>query len=230
MRLLVLCFALLSSGLMVAQNNSIEVYPWNPDANNDNAIGATDILSTLAVYGNEFGTPPEPCDYDGTPLEEWWGQVISGDIVVDSLFMEFLLIDSAEVYYPGCPEPVMEVVELAFAEMLVASMQPSPFTGMSLTCTTDWYGSFFFLFTFMGSTGEYSAEYRFSGLNSLGFESDGIFGGDAGWTRSESLTLPFPGDMTLDENGIHLGDIWSSSQWPYYANYMHILPYWHYAE
>ena len=224
--LLVLCGSI---GAVLAQNNSIEVYPWNPDSNNDNAIGATDILSTLAVYGNEFGTPPEPCDYDGTPIEEWWGQVIAGDIIVDSLFMEFLLIDSAEVFYPWCPEPITEVVELAFAEMLQTSIGPSPFSGTSLQCTTDWNGSFRFYFTFLGSNGQYLVEYLFQGLTNLGFEGDGLFG-DAGWAQSASTSLPFPSDMALDEEGIHLGDIWNSQRWPYYAEYLHILPYWHYTE
>ena len=59
-----------------AQGTTIHEYPWNPDSNNDNLIGVDDLLDFLPVFGDEFGNPPEPCDYDGTPLEEWWGQVI----------------------------------------------------------------------------------------------------------------------------------------------------------
>lgn len=58
MRLIALCIALGICSFSVAQNNSIEVYPWNPDANSDNTVGATDILSSLSVYGNYF-TPAE---------------------------------------------------------------------------------------------------------------------------------------------------------------------------
>jgi len=49
MRLHALCIALGICSFSVAQNNSIEVYPWNPNANSDNAVGATDILSSLSV-------------------------------------------------------------------------------------------------------------------------------------------------------------------------------------
>ena len=39
-------------------------------------IGVDDLLDFLPVFGDEFGNPPEPCDYDGTPLEEFWRQVL----------------------------------------------------------------------------------------------------------------------------------------------------------
>ena len=41
--------------------------PWNPDANDDNYVGASDMLSTLAVYGQQIGIESSlTCDYDGT--------------------------------------------------------------------------------------------------------------------------------------------------------------------
>ena len=58
-----------------AQGTTIHEYPWNPDSNNDNLIGINDLLDFLPVFGDEFGNPPEPCDYDGTPLEECGGKV-----------------------------------------------------------------------------------------------------------------------------------------------------------
>ena len=88
-----LLFAALSFGAF-SQNNSIHVYPWNPDANQDNEIGMDDLLSFLSVFGEEFGLPPEPCTYDGTPLEELLGGIFSSSIIIDSLFVEYELIDS----------------------------------------------------------------------------------------------------------------------------------------
>ena len=108
MRLLVLCFALLSSGLMVAQNNSIEVYPWNPDANNDNAIGTSDLLEFLPVFGTYFGTPPEPCDYDGTPFEEWLFGINDGSVILDSVWVEFEMEGTNSYFTPDCPTQITD--------------------------------------------------------------------------------------------------------------------------
>ena len=233
MRLLVLCFALLSSGLLVAQNNSIEVYPWNPDANNDNSIGATDILSTLAVYGNEFGLPPDSCDYDGTPIEEWWSQLITGDVILDSIFIEFTLIDSSLVYYPGCPEPTLEAVQYSHNEMLTSiqwatSPWPSGFlAGQYLQVASDY--NLILGFFFNGALGRYHIFTRFQTLNELGFTGDGLFG-SAGWSYSSELTIPFPTGIILEDDGLHFDGIWDYYQWPFYAEYIHILPYWHYAD
>ena len=85
--------------------------PWNPDANDDSYIGATDMLSTLAVYGQQFGIDSSlTCDYDGTPIEEFWGNVWNGDIIIDSMLVQYHTIDSAEVYVAGCPDPIWESV------------------------------------------------------------------------------------------------------------------------
>ena len=47
------------------------------------------------------------CDYEGTDLEQFIGGVISGDLVLDSIYVEYLLLDSAEQFIPGCPDPVV---------------------------------------------------------------------------------------------------------------------------
>jgi hypothetical protein len=62
----------------------------------------------------------------------------------------------------------------------------------------------------------------------LGFDADGFFG--SGAPTSEYHPIPFPGTWYLDEGGIHIESGWNEGDWPYYANYLHILPYWHYAE
>jgi hypothetical protein len=69
--LLTLLLAALSFNAF-SQNNAIHVYPWNPDANHNNSIGTDDLLPFLSVFGEEFGLPPEPCTYDGTPLEDFF--------------------------------------------------------------------------------------------------------------------------------------------------------------
>ena len=54
-----------------AQGTTIHEYPWNPDCNNDNLHWFEDLTGLPVNLWNEFGNPPEPCDYDGTPLEEF---------------------------------------------------------------------------------------------------------------------------------------------------------------
>ena len=45
-----------------------------------------DLLDFLPVFGDEFGNPPEPCDYDGTPLEELMAGVANGHIILTQSF------------------------------------------------------------------------------------------------------------------------------------------------
>lgn len=234
MRLLVLCFALLSSGLMVAQNNSIEVYPWNPDANNDNAIGATDILSTLAVYGNEFGTPPEPCTYDGTPFEDWIFGVAEGTIICDSIWFEFELEDVSQFYSPGCPDPILDTLIFADFGMLYPAGSMTCSFGVPTLFSFIGTGAFGYTnnfgFYFNSVTGAYIPGLDAGALWELGFAEDGFFGQSNTCVWTSNFELPLPESWILDADGLHISYDWPSSKWPAYANYLHILPYWHYAD
>ena len=211
-----------------AQGTAIHEYPWNPDWDNDNFVGSSDLTGFLSAFGSEFGNPPEPCDYDGTPFEEWWGQVFSGDITIDSIFIELQLVDSAVVFSPGCPDPTLEVVEYVFAEwMTTTEMGTTPFGQPSLLVFGHGLS---FYFAFDGSSGVYLVYTHFSQLTALGFTGDGLFGGNPSTWVPNASTLPFPEGWFLDEDGIHLESGWTENHWPYYANYLHILPYWHYSE
>ena len=107
--LLTVLFAALSFSAF-SQNNAIHVYPWNPDANQNNNIGADDLLPFLSVFGEEFGLPPEPCTYDGTPLEELMFGILDGSIILDSIFMEYELEDITTYYPIGCPDQVTDTL------------------------------------------------------------------------------------------------------------------------
>ena len=209
--------------------NFIHDYPWNPDWDNDNFVGSSDLTGFLSAFGSEFGNPPEPCDYDGTPLEEWWGQAIAGDIIVDSVYFEVLLVDIAEVFYPGCPEAILDTVEFAWNDMVWdVYVGSSAYGKTSLNC---WADGMAWQFEFDGSDGEYRHIAYFPLLTELGFSGDGFFGGQGSyWKASTPHTLPFPESWYMDDEGIHIESGWNQGDWPYYANYLHILPYWHYAE
>ena len=93
-----------------AQGTSIYEYPWNPDSNNDTYIGSEDLMGLLSTYGTQFGLPPEPCDYDGTALEDLLFGVADGSIVLDSIFIEFELEDVSSYYLTGCPDAITDTV------------------------------------------------------------------------------------------------------------------------
>ena len=210
-----------------AQGTTIHEYPWNPDSDNDNLIGINDLLDFLPVFGDEFGNPPEPCDYDGTPLEELMAGNLNGTIILDSLFIQFELQDETTYYLAGCPDPISDTLVFSTAAML----DNFNISGAQWTISgNDSYGhGISFAFEFIPTTGNYQVTIYTGSIYYLGFGQDGFFG--SSWhARSPQVEIPFPDDWYLDEEGIHLEGAWEENDWAYYANYLHILPYWHYAE
>jgi len=223
--LLTLLFAALSFSAF-SQNNSIHVYPWNPDANHNNNIGADDLLPFLSVFGNEFGLPPEPCTYDGTPLEELMFGIADGTIILDSLFLEYELEDITTYYPVGCPDQVTDTLIFNNSVMLTQFSTESNNWQIS---GSDNYGAYNELnFQINSQLGQYTIQLYSLALYALGFTPDGFFGSESAWTNQYSI--PFPEDWYLDEEGIHIESGWSEDAWALYANYLHILPYWHYAD
>ena len=209
-----------------AQGTTIHEYPWNPDWNNDNFVGSSDLTGFLSAFGSEFGNPPEPCDYDGTPLEDLLAGITNGDIVLDSIFIEFELEDVSTYYIVGCPDPVTDTLIFSNSMMLESIY----FDGGYWECY-GWgsYGHLFRIrFHYNTATGTYFWSFLNFAISNLGFDNDGFFGTWA--SDSDSSPIPFPEDWFLNEDGIHIESGWNADDWPYYANYLHILPYWHYAE
>ena len=210
-----------------AQGTTIHEYPWNPDWNNDNFVGSSDLTGFLSAFGSEFGNPPEPCDYDGTPLEDLVIGIADGSIVLDSMFIEYELEDVSTYYVLGCPDPVTDTLTFSNSVM---------FNDGSTFSSSEWqvqgwdsYGSIMrFHFHYNTSSGTYWFHLRTNAIYELGFINDGFFGGYQ--SSTENSPIPFPEGWYLDEEGIHIESGWDEGDWPYYATYLHILPYWHYAE
>ena len=115
MRHLLTSLALLATFAAAGQSTM----PWNPDANDDSYIGATDMLSTLAVYGQQIGIDSSlTCDYDGTPFEEFLGDVFEGNVIIDSVLMQYHCFATMDVYFPSCPETYPDTVSYERALML----------------------------------------------------------------------------------------------------------------
>ena len=225
MRILTFALCLLCFSVS-AQNNSINVYPWNPDSDNDNQIGVDDLQSFLTVYGNSFGLPPEPCTYDGTDFGEFISNVLNETIVVDSVFIEYELEDVSTYYLAGCPDPITDTV------VMVVSQLHDSFSFNNSGSYHFWrwnvgYTGTRFEIKFYPSSGGYEFTYDNSEL--LGdLAADGFFHDrhDVNWNFSSSNFDLFG----FDESGLDIPWTSGGSGTFSYANYLHILPYWHYAD
>ena len=182
-----------------AQGTTIHEYPWNPDWNNDNYIGSQDLTGFLSAFGSEFGNPPEPCDYDGTPLEELF-MAFNWSSHLDSIFIEFEIEDVSTYYVTAV------LIQLQIQSFFQISNVQRDFdigaTAYWLTIDgIDNYGAFLMNFKiwfhkaiiFMGCWS----------LAKLGFLNDGFFGRRL-LRRYRLVSHPLPHDWYLDENGIHL--------------------------
>ena len=223
MKNLLACFAAFAAFTAGAQS-----MPYNPDANDDGYIGSPDLLSFLPLFGSQVGIDSSlTCDYDGTPVEEFLGNVWNGDIIIDSMLVQYHTIDSAEVYIAGCPDPVWETVSYERA-WWVDNYSVQPY---GMTWTGSW-NSFFrrVLIDFDASSGIfqieiYDDEVAITGLDEILGPKNARPLTSAG---SYNWSIPFPlDDAFLDEFGLHF------NHWNGFlsgATYVNILPYWHYAE
>ena len=223
-----------------AQNNpqgwSNYDLPFNPDANNDNAIGSEDLLQVLAVFGNEYGNNPPECDYEGTDLENLWANLVTGVAVMDSLFYEVEVFDAELTTYPGCPDMVWDTLNVVFNGVIYdwnlilnsqywklrAESDPENFMEFEWNAT----GSNSYLF-------RWAADDVITPYITLGWMEDANF-----TVFTPNIYLPFPDGYYLDENGINFppdswNSPWNSPQphpWLDWATSITIIPYWHYAE
>ena len=151
--LLTLLFAALSL-------NAVGQMPYNPDSNGDYSIGSPDLLSFLGLFSTTLLDSSLTCDYEGTELEELIGGVISQNLILDSVYVEYLLIDTLSTFLPGCPDPVdIEVV-------LERSYIVSDFSSSENANLLQFHGNSNYLgysrtvyFSFQHSNGQYGISY-----------------------------------------------------------------------
>ena len=203
--------------------------PWNPDANDDSYVGASDMLSTLAVYGQQFGIDSSfTCEYDGTPIEEFFGNVWNGDIIIDSMLVQYHTIDSAQVYIAGCPDPVWETVSYERAWMTHGFLDPAGGNYVQWQSSMFGFNRYFYLY-FFPQEGLFAFhiednEVTYSGLDEV--LGSGTASAQTG--GSSSWHIPFVvEDASFSDSGVQF-EHWSGFLSG--ATYVNILPYWHYAE
>jgi len=248
MKHLLACLAILVLSQPLS-GQGVYTYPqWNPDANYSGFIEASDLLSMLTVFSEPWGfNDTASCSYDGTEFESFFGSVIGGDIVIDSLSVQFILSDVTSPYYlPGCPDAVIDSVQTYFG----FTLQPYYIDSESF-----WYrgDGFNFSVCFDHDFGWYKFSIGFNSAGMLSdYSNDGLYGLNSpiAYPYADSfLYLPFPDSFSFDSTGIHFLPIgsnnWersgydgfstcgypgSNTSWADYISHWNMIPFWHYAE
>ena len=254
MKNILACLAVLAAFNISAQG--VYTYPqWNPDANYSGFIESSDLLSMLTVFSQPWGFNDSAfCIYDGTEFESFMTDAIAGDIVIDSISVQFILSDNTDPYYvPGCPDPLTDSVETFYSFML------------QRTSNSNYEGDGFrFRMLFDSQNGLYNFRIGWTsgwGNGPLDLVEEGLYGAS---TYSASypfvarphgnnwISLPFAQHMSpdLDSTGVVFtevpSDTWDLQRygwhedytlsntvtdcWADYITHWNMIPFWHYAE
>jgi hypothetical protein len=219
------------TALLLTFSGLAQQMPYNPDANGDDFVGVDDVLGVLGVYDTALMQPDLECDYEGTDLEQLVGGIVEGGIVLDSLYVEYLLLDTVLTYLPGCPDPVL--IETVLERSYTFTSNYQIITGTDLFDTE-------MTLNFLGYSRR--VQLRFNQVNGSYrfFISDNEVGGLTSYDaltywapadNSNTANLPFPDNWTLDENGIQVdwGQSWHNG-WVEHCESFRLIPFWHEAE
>lgn len=210
----------------IAQNASMA---YNPDSNGDDLIGATDLISLLGLYSTLMIDTSSTCDYEGTEIEQLISGSLSEDLILDSVYVEYLLIDSQLTYTPGCPDPFW--VDLVLDRSYIMVANPVSISGdyVSVSGETYYLGEErSFHLSFNSQYGVYSLRLRDYEISELTY-----YNYDSKWTTPGNccqnlVELPFPESWTLNEDGIQVS--WEPYRWVHNCEHFRLIPYWHAAE
>lgn len=215
---------LTSLALLATFAASAQSMPYNPDANDDGYIGSPDLLSFLPLFGSQVGIDSSlTCDYDGTPFEEFIAGLFDQTIIMDSLYIEYLIVDSVLTYLPGCPDPVVIETVLERSYTMVTELQ-------NMTSIDRYFG-------YDPNQGSVFRELRLSfnfvnGTYSLRLGDSEVamltsYGQYTYWS-DDVISLPFPDEMAIGEDGFVLP--WEEDGWVANCQFFRAIPIWHYAE
>ena len=197
--------------------------PYNPDANGDDFVGVDDVLGVLGVYDTALMQPDLECDYEGTDLEQLFSGFVNGDLVMDSVYVEYFYSDSVETFVPPCPEPIFVETVLARSYTLGSAgliLEPN---GLSINCNATYLGfSRVFKIHFNPATGYFQLilrDYEIAGLTPYGAWA---------YTSPGDFNVPFQAEWELNEDGIQV--TWNIDYWAGNCESLRLIPFWHEAE
>ena len=197
--------------------------PYNPDANGDDFVGVGDVLGVLGVYDTALMQPDLQCDYDGTDLEQLFSGLVNGDLVMDSVYVEYFYSDSVETFVPPCPEPIFVETVLVRSYTLGGAALSLEANGLSINCNANYLGfQRYFRIHFNPATGYF--EFLLRDYEIAGFTPFGAWA----YTTPGDFNIPFPSEWELNEDGIQVA--WNTDQWAGNCESLRIIPFWHEAE
>ncbi len=209
-----------------AQNS---VMPYNPDADGDALIGSQDLISFLGVYNTLMIDSAFTCDYEGTEFESWVGGLFDGTLILDSVYVEYLLIDTVSTFLPGCPDPVDIETVLERSYTISSANYINGGNADTFWLTTNYLGfsrSFDLKFD---DEGYYTLEVKDVEIAELtSFNQYSQWNDFAPDCCSGSANLPFPQNWALDEDGIQVD--WNPGHWIANCEHFRLIPFWHEAE
>lgn len=231
--------ALLTSLVALAQNPN-----YDPDSNGDDLIGAVDLTSLLAVYNTSLAVDTTlECNFDGTAEDEWLFGVITGEVFIDSIVVQYSISDSATYYEPGCPTLQVYYLDVEMEYSLFPDVISETYVRLSGDYANPWgsNGSAYFKVYFDSNSGTVRWCWEDNNLYTLA-SSTAPYGADFNFNYETYFhyacinTSPYSVSFTLSEDGLVgeilcTGDAVDTGPWndPEY-NYFRLLPYWHYAE
>ena len=232
---LVACFA---SFIALAQNPN-----YDPDSNGDDLIGAEDLVSLLGVYNTSLAVDTTlECDFDGTAEDEWLFGLFTGEVVIDSIVVQYSISDSATYYEPGCPtiqtysldvemEYTIYPYIIANTYVSLRGTYPNPWGSDTNAYFEVWFDSnngraywqwSDYALCMLQDTAPYGADFHFECTSSTHYACINVSSSTMTFTLSEDGLV---GDIRCNGSSADSGP-WNDSEY----NYFRILPYWHYAE
>ena len=217
MKNLLACLAVL-----LAFSSGAQSMPYNPDANNDGYIGSPDLLSLLPLFGSEIGIDSTlTCDYEGSTLDQWLGDFWSGILEIDSILVQYTVLDTASYFLPGCPDAYEEVISLERSYVC----HPAVDTDEIFNLHTSHLGyDRWVSFQWYENQGAYIIH-----IDDWEIEAIGLLGNVRAYAtdhnNSNELYIPIPGE--LSEIGLEMF-YWNG----FLSNstFLNLIPYWHYIE
>ena len=204
--------------------------PYNPDANDDGYITSPDLLSFLPLFGSQVGIDSSlTCDYDGTPFESFIVGLMTEDIILDSVYVEYLLLDTLTYFTPGCPDQVIEPIVLERAYFMPAGFIVQS-NGYATAASRNLFGFYReFRVSYDESDNTYALSLKDEEVDVLPSHYASDYWDDLSTSsQTAHLTLPFPNHWLIDEDGFQID--WRAARWTSACEYFRLIPYWHYAE
>ena len=214
------------TALLLTFSGLAQQMPYNPDANGDDFVGVDDVLGVLGVYDTALMQTDLQCDYEGTDLEQLFGGLIAGNLVLDSIYVEYLLVDTVTTYLPECPDPVEieTVLERSWSSEFVFNYLNNENPYIRAGATTLGYSRNFYLYFYPDNGSFQVATSDVEVASFTSFENTSYVIADG----TTQFNLPFDESWGLDEDGLDLN--WRPQDWVSNCESFRIIPFWHEAE